>query len=346
MRYTYLLVNPDGKQVELVNARDVWFDDIINAPANAEFSLPLFNAGVGVYDITLGYSQLFIYRGDGDDRRLRWAGEIQFRRADSNNNQWVYTAVNWLGKLAQRLIGDNVTPISYTSTDAATIIQDAITLAQTQPNGDMGLTFGRMDTSVSRDRTDLQFASLLELIQGLTNDHIQNGVDVEIAPNKTVNVYYPTQGTTRPEIVFATGENILSWSFSEDGTAMANDVTALGAGQGISMLTSHTQSADYLRSSYGLRQAATSYKDVSEQDTLDGHAASDLARRQQTVAVLTITVDGSLTPVLGTYGTGDVVTIQINEGTFQLNQPLRIAGLKVMPGNDGEEVVALTLNTL
>jgi len=127
---------------------------------------------------------------------------------------------------------------------------------------------------------------------------------------------------------------------------MANQVIALGEGQGTEMLTS-TQNTTIsgLQSTYKIRQKVISKKDVSIQATLDEHATNELANTQTQQQILSFKTRGDLTPTFGSYAVGDQVRVKIKHGLVNIDGYYRIVGIKVRIGDGDLEDIEITVNS-
>jgi len=155
-------------------------------------------------------------------------------------------AVSFFGMFGKRIVGIPVT--TYTATDAGAIAWDLIDDSQNSdsPYSDWGITQGSITTSVNRDRT-YKFDNIKDAIIKLSNENLDNGFDFEIDTNKDFNVYYPTKGSSKPNIIFDE-RNLSGWSWTKPVfLQLTNKVYSLGESQGESPL-------------YETRTAGTSYR--------------------------------------------------------------------------------------
>ncbi len=251
-----------------------------------------------------------------------------------------YGAKGWLSLLDARLVGNSVYPTTYTDVDLSDILENLIINTQVGW-GDIGLTIGTLATSRTAKR-NYQYDTIKSAIEGLSNSNIVNGLDIEITPDKVVNSYYPQRGRVL-DLAFATGSNIIDHWVTEDATEMTNKLTILGAGDGANMLTATSQSPDYLMNSYKLRERTLSYKDISEQPTLDDRAESERILRQVPKQIVTIHVTAD---DWGAYDVGDSAPVDIDDGLIQVHGLYRIYGIELTRSDLGRETAKLIFNPM
>lgn len=192
--------------------------------------------------------------------------------------------------------------------------------------GDIGLETDLAQTSgVLRDRHDAgdergafhgyEFRPYGELLDALANvdDGFEYRVDTYLDTDRqlrrVLRLGYPYLGHP-PDADAYTLEypgNVQDFEWPEDGTNSANAVFAIGAGEEVSMLWSEAYSPE-LATGYPLLERSTSYKSVSVQATLDGHATADVAALSGDITVPSFTVMGR-PPV----APGDYVRVRISD---------------------------------
>jgi hypothetical protein len=150
------------------------------------------------------------------------------------------TGVSWFGLLNKRRAGIPVR--IFSAQDAAVIAWTLINESQqSDPDGgggyysDYGITQGAHPTTKNRDRT-YRFDNIKEAIYRLSNNNLKDGFDFDIDTAKAFNVYYPTKGSTKADIVLDE-HNLATWRYKKPllGT-LTNRVYVKGAGQNDDLL--------------------------------------------------------------------------------------------------------------
>lgn len=137
-------------------------------------------------------------------------------------------------------------------------------------------------------------------------------------PTKTFNTGYPRRGrlATGTGLVFSYPGNVTDFDYDEDATQQATRLFVQGAGEGAAMQTSSLVANDLLASGWPLLDATISFKDnyvtgdpTVSQAALDARARAESAALKSTITLPSLYVRANLDPVLGSYITGDSVTI-------------------------------------
>lgn len=144
---------------------------------------------------------------------------------------FVVKAISWFGVLSRRKAGFPVR--TFTATDAGEIAWTLIDESQSSntPYSELGITEGVIETSVNRDEI-YRFDNIRDAIVALSNNTLDDGFDFEIDNTKAFNVYYPTKGSTLPNIVFDKSK-VADWHYHKPLIAtLANRVYVRGEGTG------------------------------------------------------------------------------------------------------------------
>ncbi|MEU7596443.1 hypothetical protein AB0B79_25935 [Streptomyces sp. NPDC039022] len=164
---------------------------------------------------------------------------------------------------------------------------------------------------------------------------------------REMKVWYPRRGrqsAAESGLYFSSGgpdPSILSYTWPENGTEIATEVSALGAGNGEAKLVAVQQAADLIAAGYPLIEAVTTYSDVVEQARLDATARADLAARTQADVQPSFEVMADADPAYGSYQVGDVgrFVIEPDEQTpAGRSAELRILSIEATPGAGAERV--------
>ena len=345
--YSLKVYNPDGELVADLTGRAMKRRlqlmrnraEVISAEFDLDNIRDLATTiGLTAEDIfAVNRNELRIMRGD----RVMAAGEIQaiVPTIDGDTRRLAVRAVGWLDLWASRYTDASEV---YTATDAGQIAWDLIDDSQSLTNGDFGITEGEIQASVNRDRT-YQYKNIKDAIIQLSE--VVNGFDFEFTWDKQFNVYYPNIGSDRPDIVFTYPGNIKRLSFLRDGTDIANKILARGSGFGVDVFQA-TASDTVSQGIYKLREKFIQFNDVTDADTLQEHADGELLNYAKFYDMPDIVVDGSLAPVFGAYGLGDIVRIYIGEerNIFQvINGSYRIEAMDLSIDDQDQETVRLRL---
>ncbi|MFD0562915.1 hypothetical protein ACFQ2M_13415 [Kitasatospora saccharophila] len=162
-------------------------------------------------------------------------------------------------------------------------------------------------------------------------------------------VYYPRRGRPASLTGFTfqhgPGGNILAPDWPEDGTLLATRAIALGSGQGIGVVVGQAEATDMLAAGWPLLETVAKYSGVSEYNTIQSHAAADLAAHSNATTAPTFSVLADADPVLGSYTVGDSARFIVDPNPYYpngLDDELRIVTIKVTVTSGGPETVALT----
>lgn len=139
-------------------------------------------------------------------------------------------------------------------------------------------------------------------------------------PTKTFNLGYPRRGrlAAGTGLVFNYPGNITDFDYDEDATGQATRLFVQGAGEGSSMQSTVLPAVDLLSTGWPLLDAQISFKDnyVTGDPTISAAALTARARAESAALKSTITlpslyVRAERDPVLGSYMTGDSITITV-----------------------------------
>lgn len=237
------------------------------------------------------------------------------------------------------LLGARNTPENkfYDMVDSATIAWDLIDEAQQQTNGNMGITQGTTETTVSRQRT-FRYDNIRDEIVKMSNANQSNGYDFDIDNTLNFNIYYPTKGAEKPEIVFSQF-NIDSYSLNRPLTAkLANRVNVVGAGFSDDMVTATVQDTTP-QTTWGLLEYSLSQKSVSREVELENRGNRELDNRKLPKDVVNITTK-DFNPEVTNYDLGDSVTVRLEDVGFEELKRIRTRSLDILPS--GQAIVDLT----
>lgn len=285
--------------------------------------------------ISAGFRSWKLYSDDSLFRRGVLSHRAIFGGQTGATNLTVYFT-DYVG-----LLGSRYTPLEdiYTSEDSADIAWALIDDSQSDISGEgnLGITRGTHPTTVNRDRT-FRHDNIRNEIVKMSRAKLYNGFDFDIDNTLKFNVYYPTKGTERPEIVFSEF-NIVSWLSNRPLTAkLANRVHVLGGGFGEEMVTTTREDATPM-ATWGLLEDTLSEKSVSTLKTLEDRGDKYLDIKSEPKDVFSITVKDKNPSILN-YDLGDTVKVIISE--IGVDEQLRIASRSIDILPSGEAMVDIT----
>jgi hypothetical protein len=222
-----------------------------------------------------------------------------------------------------------------------------ITAARVNPDG----TPRAQLSGILRDRTYPGQTSLGQAITDL--GACIGGYDTDVAPaadtdgTDYLRIFYPEQGTARPDLVLAYGSSVASVSRSVNSADYANYRRTLGntTTQGAPQMFAekwNDDANDVSRIPVGLWMGADNASDVSVQSTLQQKVDGELARSGVLVPSYTLGIrPGWWRP--GAPAMGDTVPLVIRKGRLDVSTTVRVLGINYAIGDDGTEDVEVTV---
>lgn len=350
--YSYLVADLLTNQITAeLPLTDVTFGRVLRGAGPMSATLALGDARIRALDpianTAPGRTALYIDR----DGVLQWGGIIWTRRYDSASEKLEVAGSEFWSYFAHRLKRSTT---AFVSVDQASMVAALIEEAQSAIGGDIGVTIDAALTTVLRDRTyygyELKpYAEAVEQLAAVI-DGFDFAIDVDwgdAGPVKTLRVDYPRRGVQAFEtsLLFDLPGNILSYAWPEDATRMADDVLAIGAGEGDDMLLATAQHAAAFDAGYPLLEAARSYKDVRISETLEEHAQADVEAAGLPITIPGLTIRGDGDPSVGAFDIGDDCRIAISDARHPdgIDVFARILGFAVQPATDSS-IETVTLN--
>jgi hypothetical protein len=147
-------------------------------------------------------------------------------------------------------------------------------------------------------------------------------------------------------LMFEYPGSIRDFELNEDALDGANEVYALGAGEGVDQKFAVAVDAEQAAAGYPRLQETRAYSSVVLDETLQAHAVRDLERLRAPVTVFEVVVDARTEPVLGSYSVGDWARFRMEDEfvTPAVDQYARITGISVtVDDSTGLEQVTITL---
>jgi hypothetical protein len=358
--YTYLLADTvTGAVIDEVPLVGVQWGRVLDGPGEATAQIPMFGLSEArrrqiVDALHEVRTSLYIKRGT----QYVWGGVLWSARPDSVGRYIEITANGFLSYFGSRLIPST---LSYSQVDQFTIAEGIVNAVQGVAYGDIGVVVNPSTSGVLRDRTYYDYEKKNALDALLQLSAVINGFDLSIdmgvdsfgTPTRSLVLSYPQRGLTAAQsgLIFELPGNVLSYSYDRDGTGMASSVHAIGAGDGESALRSVASTVSLLAAGYPLTETVTLYPDVSEQTTLDAHAAGDAQAYSAPIATPGVVVTAS-DPEFGSYDVGDTARLRITDACYPrqasggvgLDVTVRIVSFKVTVPASGLETVEIVFN--
>lgn len=248
--------------------------------------------------------------------------------------------------------------IGYTQLDQNEIARRLVALAQSHQGGNIGIELDDSLSGYLRDRTyyGYELSTTSDVIAQLCN--IIDGPDYlwDVAqgtgdtPRRVLRLGTPLLGQQGSSHVWEVGGNVMTYQWPSDGSAMATRTYAAGDGIEEGALIAVAENSDRYNTGWPLLEAETGYTSVTDPDTLNSHAQSDLAAARLPIALPTLAVRGDMAPFLGEFNVGDDgrLVIPAGDSFFRngLEAPVRVVSLAVSPETDEGEQVSMTVAPL
>jgi hypothetical protein len=189
--------------------------------------------------------------------------------------------------------------------------------------------------------------SYVPVLKAISALGIYGKSDFEITNNMVFN-FKSSIGTTQSGMVFTYGMfggtygNIEDFNLPLDGANMANDLLGVAAdtqGQSFHTVKQDTTSI----ATYGSVEGTAAFSDVKDKNTLITRLTEELLYVSDPIGDMSITLNSTAPPV-GQYSVGDLVTVKIKSGIYNVDMPRKIVGIFVKVHTTGKEVVRLSTN--
>jgi len=139
--------------------------------------------------------------------------------------------------------------------------------------------------------------------------------------------------------------NILAVGSAESSRGRLSRVTAVGPGEGPAQLVRHAADPNLL-GVLPLTEGSVAYLDVTNTNTLLAHARRSQSVDARASRLPVLRVDPNAKPTYGSYITGDIVHVTIDDGWDQFDGPARIVGRTITVDRVGRETVDLEVAEL
>lgn len=272
---------------------------------------------------------------------LLFSGVLVNRQIDGSGaraTNYSFTFCDWLNALERRITG-NDSDWWYSSEDSADIAWDIIDQTQNKTYGDLGITRGLHPATIDRDRT-FRYDNIRDEIIKMSNSNLHNGYDCEITPQKVFNIYYPTKGSLKSNLILDDG-NIISWRSSRNlSNNLSNSVTVIGAGDG-DYINTELRENSTSQETWGLQESTLSAKDVTTASILQAKGDKELASNGLPKDKITIRISDDK-PDIENYNLGDTLPVRI--GVINYAENLRVLKRTLQITQGGQAQVDLTFD--
>ena len=271
------------------------------------------------YIFSASYREIEIYDEDNNKIYAGYISELQFNSGVGELGTVTVQSKGFFSLLEKRYTDDS---LSYTSTDSSDIAWGLINFTQNNGSyGNLGITRGADPTTKNRDRTDLRYKNIAEVIKKMSANEIKDGYDFDVDADKKFNIYYP-KGTTR-NIYLEEDFNINTYQISKtfiDG--MVNQVIVIGSGvdEDNQLVVTRDASNTY-KEAFFLLQDVLNESDVSVQTTLEdkGDKHLEIYQAPRLTIYLTCRYDE---PDFNNYDVGDWLNVVIP--SYDINDSYRV----------------------
>jgi hypothetical protein len=297
--------------------------------------------GMGFYGLfNPGYSEIRVTRGTRPMMGGRLLEVTPSLSAEGDALQ--LTALGYLEMLTDRHVFPDDT-LTYTNEDIGQIAWNRINDTQNREDGDLGITMGEIEPSRNIEEEDqAPFGKTVkELLIGYTD--LSNSGDFEFTADKQFTWHYPGLGTDRPDNPFRYGDggNIRSITAPRDASNMVNVSINRGANNGTAQVFSIRQNTA-AREAYGRHERVDDYSSIQSEELIQDFGDETLRTASSPSTLPTIELFGDRDPILGVYGLGDRVPLEIPDRPSFAHihgQYLRINEIDVtVDANDHEDV--------
>jgi hypothetical protein len=152
-------------------------------------------------------------------------------------------------------------------------------------------------------------------------------------------------GNNNPGLVLSYGENgqIEDYNVPFDGTNQATRLYGIAATVDGTILHDQVDAPDNGIDTYGLLEEVAAYSDLKNDAAVTVRITEDLSLIDTPEKEVQVTLKQNSAEV-GSFGVGDIITIQINDNVTQINDPRRIVQIDTKVAVTGKEIIKITTN--
>lgn len=247
-----------------------------------------------------------------------------------------FVATDYRGMLAYRQTG--AAGAVYVATAAGVIALDLVADSQALSGGDWGIVAGvGCVTGTSRDRTIDPGKPVVESINEM--GRLDNGYEWEVSPDLELNLWHSQRGAANGVVLDKPGL-IKSVRRQLDPKDFANSYLVTGA-QGLTPVAAVT--AGIGADARGRWELSAGYPSIIEQPTLDARGPWVLDQASTLRPMYSVELTPERWGGKAHIWLGDTVKLGLISGRLSIGDPFRVAEIRVEPGNDGTETVAMGL---
>ncbi|MGW1770633.1 hypothetical protein [Streptomyces sp. NPDC002104] len=350
--YRLLLCDLRSDQVlDALPVQSLALDDYIGKPGSMSGNIPIPNAAVAARAraaVVPGRTAVWLERG----RDVWWGGILWTAAIQSDARGYLSLAVQagtWDTYLSHRMLYDTLE--TSAPTDQYDIVRNLLDYVQSTPGGDIGIEYPTETSGILRERKYSRFD--LPVVRDLLDQlgAVEGGFEWRIASYrdadgrrvKRLQLGTPTIRTGHSDIVLDHPGPVTAYTWPVDATKRANAWQTRGATNNQNQAadsvprTSELQVAEQdLADGWPRLDGSSDYSTITEQVTLDAHAAADLAAARAGTVIPEITLDMSRAPVSPAL-LGATVRVRIRDiwHPVPLDARYRIVGLSISPAERG-----------
>ncbi|MDT3395599.1 hypothetical protein RKE29_02855 [Streptomyces sp. B1866] len=348
--YRLLLCDLRTDQVlDTLPVQDLAFDDYIGKPGSLSGTVPIPDSRIGARAraaLVPGRTALWLYRG----RDLWWGGLLWTTAVRSDERGFLSVQVQagtWDTYLAHRLMMHSFT----LSGDQFDIVRFLIDYVQAIDGGNIGITYGPETSGRVRDRAYSEYdlsvvRDLIDQLGGVEDGfewRIGSHLDADGRRVKRVQLGHPVIRTGHTDIVLDHPGPITAYTWPIDATGRANawqsrgatDPATQGGADAVPLMSAVQLAEQDITDGWPRLDGSSDYTTVTEQATLDAHAAADLAAARAGSVIPEITLDMTRAPVSPAL-LGATVRVRIHDPWHdRLDARFRVVGLSVAPPDRG-----------
>ncbi len=248
-----------------------------------------------------------------------WLGvvsEYDKSRDSSANYTLSVAAIDYFALFQKRRTG--LTEVDFSAVDPATIPWSLINTSQGLTNGSYGITQGATASTGLSVTVAYKNSEIRQEIIKLSNAQTNNSFDFDIDFTKKFNVYYPTKGSVRSNIVLD-DNNILANSVKIPLVlSLTNSVFVTGQGINNDQAAVNRQASAY-QTAYGLLEDVTSDINISDTNLLNALGDRFLALNEQPLYQISLKHDGA-DPDITTFDVGDTIIVNLPDEAISYSQ--------------------------
>lgn len=306
-----------------------------NKPYGMRFELPLYHNAVRWSTLQPGFHEIWIWRNG----TLVKAGPLWDTVPSSEGASIQCSAQDLLDYFDTRLISD----VEYNVVDQTAIAWDLINDSQAKTDGGLGIIQGTLGTGITRSNKWRTFDGKY-ILEALTDfQEMDSGFDFNIDPaTRAFNAIYPRPQADRSlELVYPV--HLRRYSVQFMGKYLRNSVVASAKEPNYTVAVDTTS-----RTTYGLREYATTYRDAATATDLSDFASKTRDKRAEVKNYPTVMIRPDIIDIFdpNVIQYGDKVTIVINDGYVTINDQYRYITAQVSVDKQGAETVVIYLQDL